>query len=217
MTWSGLTSLHNAYFNALLEQDRSLGRCLVAYMKAVAGQPWIVLYTSDHGESFGEHSAIHHGQNLYDEQIQVPLMIAHGGGALSAAQAEALRAHVAASVAHLDIMPTLLDLWGLRQHFALQSWAAKLPGRSLFAILGPLGVLPITNCTDLFPCPINTWGLLGEGRKLTAQAWDGNWRCLQLSGTEQERDLSECEDLVQVACGIFPRLPNGKAPRGCEK
>jgi hypothetical protein len=179
-------------------------------MKAVAGHPWIVIYTSDHGESFGEHSAIHHGQNLYDEQIQVPLIIAHGGGALSTAQADALRVNADASVTHLDLLPTLLDLWGLREHIALQTWAASLPGRSLFETLGPLGILPITNCTELFPCPINTWGLLAEGKKLTAQSWDGNWRCLFLQGEERERDLGQCADLVQAACKFYAHLPNGK-------
>jgi len=215
VTWSGLADLHNAYLNAILEQDRSLGRCLSAFLKATLPRPWIVIYTSDHGEAFGEHSAIHHGQNLFDEQIHVPLMIAQGGGALGAEQMGALRANATAQVTHLDLLPTLLEIWGLRQHFALQHWVGKLPGRSLLAKLGALGTLPITNCTDLFPCPINTWGLLTDGRKLTAQSWDGNWRCLKLSDGEQERALADCADLVKVACRVFPRLPNGNVSRDC--
>jgi hypothetical protein len=215
VTWSGLGELHNAYMNAILEQDRSLGRCLSAFLKTVAPRPWIVIYTSDHGEAFGEHSAIHHGQNLFDEQIRVPLIIAEGGGALSAAQVGSLRANALAEVTHLDLLPTILDLWGLREHFALQHWARKLPGRSLLASLHPLGLVPITNCTELFPCPINTWGLLSEGRKLTAQSWDGNWRCLSLLGKEQERPLADCADLAKAACRIFPRLPNGNVSGDC--
>jgi hypothetical protein len=215
VTWSGLGELHNAYLNAILEQDRSLGRCLSAFLKAVAPRPWIVVYTSDHGEAFGEHSAIHHGQNLFDEQIRVPLIVAHGGGSLSAEQVGALRANATAQVTHLDLLPTLLDLWGLREHFALQHWVGKLPGRSLLTSLGPLGLLPITNCTELFPCPINTWGLLTDGRKLAAQSWDGNWRCLSLLAEERERGLAECSDLVKAACGIFPRLPNGNVSGNC--
>jgi len=91
----------------------------------------------------------------------------------------------------------------------------KLPGRSLLTSLGPLGLLPITNCTELFPCPINTWGLLTDGRKLAAQSWDGNWRCLSLLAEERERGLAECSDLVKAACGIFPRLPNGNVSGNC--
>ena len=215
VTWSGLPALHNAYLNAILEQDRTLARCLGAYKKAVGGRAWVVIYTSDHGESFGEHSAIHHGQNLYDEQIRVPLILAHGGQVLADSQASALRANALAFTTHLDILPTLLDLWGLSRHIALQSWASKLPGRNLLAALGPMGTLPITNCTELFPCPINTWGLLGEGLKLTAQSWDGNWRCFGLLNDEKELNLDPCADMVRSACRSYPRLPNGNVSPVC--
>lgn len=215
VTWSGLSELHNAYLNALLEQDRSIARCLAAFGKSVEGRPWLVIYTSDHGESFGEHSAIHHGQNLYDEQIRVPLILAHGGHALSDSQAAALQANANAFTTHLDILPTLLDLWGISHHIAVKTRAVQLRGRSLLSPLGPMGVLPITNCTELFPCPINTWGLLGDGIKLTAQSWDGNWRCLTLSPEESERTLDQCAELVRAACQIYPRLPNGNVSRAC--
>ena len=217
VTWSGLTELHNAYLNALLEQDHSMARCIGAFTKAVGDRPWVVIYTSDHGESFGEHSAIHHGQNLYDEQIHVPLIFAHGGHALSDAQAAALRANASAFTTHLDLLPTLLDLWGIGRHIAVEGWAAQLSGRSLLSPLGPVGLLPITNCTELFPCPINTWGLLGDDIKLTAQSWDGNWRCLGLSPVEGERTLEHCERLVRAACQIFPRLPNGNVSGACRR
>jgi len=84
----------------------------------------------------------------------------------------------------------------------------------LLAPLRPLGIVPITNCTELFPCPINTWGLLSEGKKLTAQAWDGNWRCLSLQDGEKELGLDQCADMVRSACQFFPRLPNGNVS-GC--
>jgi len=169
VTWSGLDALHRAYLNSILEQDHSIARCIRSFLESTQNHPWMVAYTSDHGEAFGEHSAIHHGQNLYDEQLRVPLTIAHGGGALTAQQAENLRRNAQASVTHLDLLPTLLDVLGLEHHIALQTWAKRLPGRSLLRPLSPLGLIPISNCTELFPCPINTWGILGEHDKLTAQ------------------------------------------------
>ena len=215
VTWSGLGELHNAYMNSIFEQDHTLGRCISAFMKTVIGQPWVVIYTSDHGEAFGEHSAIHHGQNLYDEQIRVPLILAHGYGALTPEQSSALRANSQHPVTHLDVVPTLLEIWGVNRHFALEAWASALPGQSLLAPLGPSAPLPISNCTELFPCPINTWGILYGHKKLTAQSWDGNWRCLSLAGAESERTIGDCSELVKAACGTFPRLPNGRALQGC--
>jgi hypothetical protein len=215
VTWSGLGELHNAYLNALVEQDRTIARCTRTFLRTVHARPWLVIYTSDHGEAFGEHAAIHHGQNLYDEQLHVPWILAHGGGALEPSQAEALRAAANAAVTHLDFLPTLLDFWRLDRHVGLHRTMASLGGRSLLRPLGPLAPLPITNCTELFPCPLSTWGVLGETKKLIAQAWDGNWRCLSLGDGEQERDLAQCEDLLRASCAYFPRLPNGARNPGC--
>jgi hypothetical protein len=217
VTWSGLAELHHAYLNAVLEQDRTVARCVRAFLAQVGTRPWLVVYTSDHGEAFGEHAAIHHGQNLYDEQLHVPLVVAHGGEALGPAEADALRAARGSAVTHLDLLPTLLDLWGIRQQLGLRHLVSKLGGRSLVRPLLPLSPLPITNCTDLFPCPLSTWGVLGEQKKLAAQAWDGNWRCLLLGGEERERDLAECQDLIPASCAFFPRLPNGAHNPGCPR
>lgn len=50
--------------------DRQLGRLL-----AEVPPNTVVIITSDHGEEFGEHGGIGHGQTLHDEVIHVPLII----------------------------------------------------------------------------------------------------------------------------------------------
>src|SRR5262249_12008912 len=77
--FSTMDGVHNAYKNAIIEQDRSIAKCVRAFLEAQHGDPYLILYTSDHGEAFGEHAAIHHGQNFYDEQVHVPAFIAFGG------------------------------------------------------------------------------------------------------------------------------------------
>jgi hypothetical protein len=210
VTWSGLPGLHNAYLDAILEQDRSLARCVRAFVAARAGAPWLVLYTSDHGEAFGEHGAIHHGQSLYDEQVHVPGFVAFGGGALGPDEAAALRASERAFTTHVDVLPTILDALGVLDHFALASRVAALDGRSLLRPAAPApSPLPITNCTEVFPCPVRTWGLLAGDRKLVAQPWDGAWRCLRLEGGEREVEPSACTDLLPASRAAFPTMPNG--------
>src|SRR5262249_32261746 len=39
---------------------------------------WTVVFTSDHGEEFGEHGGWKHGPALYDEVLRVPLAIRPG-------------------------------------------------------------------------------------------------------------------------------------------
>jgi len=97
-----------------------------------------------------------------------------------------------------------------RQHHHAGIRRSKLMGRSLLrpAPAQP-AVMPITNCSEMWQCPLNAWGVLLGDRKLTAQAWDGAWRCMLLSGGEREVDLAQCGDLVSASRRYFPKRPNG--------
>jgi arylsulfatase A-like enzyme len=80
--------------------DRSVERLLTR----LAAEPEIethVVFTSDHGESFGEHGSIGHGSRLTPEQLHVPLFI------LSPRVQAGRRTDPAGSV---DVAATLLDL-----------------------------------------------------------------------------------------------------------
>jgi arylsulfatase A-like enzyme len=65
----------------------------------------IVVVTSDHGEQFGEHGCLKHGEHLYQEVALVPLMI-HGPGIPHGVR-------VAEPVGLIDVMPTILQLAGV--------------------------------------------------------------------------------------------------------
>ncbi|MFT3776165.1 MAG: sulfatase-like hydrolase/transferase [Minicystis sp.] len=210
VTWRGMEDLHRSYRNAMVEQDRSIAACVRAFVTAQRDRPYLIVFTSDHGESFGDHWAIHHGQHLYDEQIHVPAFIASGNGALEPDEARALAAAKDAFVTHFDVLPTILDALGVLDHFALSHDVSRLPGRSL---LRPRPAdppaLPITNCTGMWQCPLNAWGVLQGDRKLFSQVWDGEWRCLTLRDGEREVDLGQCADLVKASRAFFPEKPNG--------
>jgi hypothetical protein len=210
VTWKGMEDLRRSYQNAILELDRSVAACVRAFLDAQRGAPHVVVLTSDHGESFGDHWAIHHGQHLYDEQIHVPSFVYAGGGALSADEERALVSAEHAGLTHFDLLPTILDALGVLDHFAVEGARAAMPGRSLLrpAPATP-AALPITNCSAMWRCPLDAWGVLMGDRKLTAQVWDGAWRCMELAGGEHEVDLAECRDLVSASRGFFAKRPNG--------
>jgi arylsulfatase A-like enzyme len=81
----------------------------------------ILIITSDHGETFQEHGYIRHGQNLYREQIHVPLIFT---GGIMEGQAR----RVSTPVSTLDLFPTVLDFQGARIPEDLQ-------GRSLRGLI----------------------------------------------------------------------------------
>jgi choline-sulfatase len=62
-----------------------------------------VVVMADHGEAWGEHKVYFHGQDLFDEQLRVPLVIAVPGQGPRVIDDD---------VALVDVGPTLLDLVG---------------------------------------------------------------------------------------------------------
>jgi arylsulfatase A-like enzyme len=86
----------------------------------------IVVITSDHGELFGEHGIIAHGNNLYLPVLHIPLVIIAPGRAPAGVRVQAL-----ASLR--DLPATLLALAGVPN--------PGLPGRSLVEAWAPAGNL----------------------------------------------------------------------------
>ncbi len=58
--------------------DFHLGRLLT---QLESNAPVLVAITSDHGESFGEHSYTSHGAHLYEDNVRVPLIVRYPDGA----------------------------------------------------------------------------------------------------------------------------------------
>jgi hypothetical protein len=213
-TWDTLTPLHQQYKNAIYTQDALLAQALSAFIESRSG-PWVILFTSDHGDAFGEHAAIHHGQNLYDEQIHVPGFVAWGGGALTSAEEAWLRRRGRGPTSHLDLLPTVLDLFRAWDHRAILEQRAALTGSSL--LREPPArprAAPMTSCSALYDCPLKTWGMLGETHALVAQKWDRGFRCVPLDDSSQRIPWSEeCKALHDASKAYFPLLPNGKPNR----
>jgi arylsulfatase A-like enzyme len=72
----------------------------------------VFILSSDHGEAFLEHGVLGHGSRLDDEAVRVPLMF--WGKGIAAGR------RIGVPVAHVDLMPTILDLLGIPQPPALE-------------------------------------------------------------------------------------------------
>jgi arylsulfatase A-like enzyme len=82
--------------------DHHLGRLLRFAQKSLEN-PMIIL-TADHGESLVEHGIYFEHHGLYDVNIHVPLVIWSSG----------LKGRITAMVQHTDLLPTILDILGIR-------------------------------------------------------------------------------------------------------
>jgi arylsulfatase A-like enzyme len=78
----------------------------------------LVVFLSDHGEEFFDHKGFEHGHTLYDELIRVPLIFSLPGTVPE-------KVRIAEQVRHLDVMPTVLDILGIRPTTHLEGVSLK--------------------------------------------------------------------------------------------
>ena len=81
----------------------------------------VIIYSTDHGESLGDHGLIEKGCRFYEGLVHVPLVISWPGMVKECLQSEAL-------VELMDITPTLMEILGIPQPDYMQ-------GMSLWPIL----------------------------------------------------------------------------------
>ncbi len=136
--YAGEVLYADAEFQRLLDGLDALGR-----LDSMA-----IVFTSDHGEGFGEHS-LGHGNSLFEEEVRIPLMLRVPGW-------EAARR--APPVSLVDLAPTVLDLVGLEPDGPFQGRSLRvlaqtgdvgdLGERAIYAERAPGDVVAVRKGTD---------------------------------------------------------------------
>ncbi len=144
-----LYDLHTPYELPPAERRRgSSYEAELGYVDEVLGKFWdfleqrglssraLVVFTSDHGESLGEHGEGTHGYFIYQSTLRVPLII-HGpagsGSEPGPSEHGPAARRVDEPVSLLDVAPTVLQLVGVARPREFQ-------GRSLVGLMGPMGL-----------------------------------------------------------------------------
>lgn len=95
-----------AYYAMLKLIDDQVGRILDALEETGQLDNTVIIFTSDHGETLGDHGLIQKGCRFYEGLVRVPLIWSWAGTFEAGVRSSAL-------VELTDIMPTLLDIAGL--------------------------------------------------------------------------------------------------------
>ena len=112
------------YLNVLHETDEHLGRLFAALRERGLADDTLVVITGDHGEAFGDpHDQQGHGFSVYQEEVNVPLMIWNPRLFPEPRRMSGIGGHV-------DLNPTVADILGADIPDAWQ-------GHSLFASARP--------------------------------------------------------------------------------
>ena len=206
----------NFYQNAVYQQDQHLAKMLSYVRSTEAGKHTVIVYTSDHAEAFREHNQMGHTFSIFDEEIHVPAWIDAPAGTLTQQEAQTLRDKQSDYVFHVDIAPTILDLMGVNLDPAIAQYQTRMPGHSLLRPALSAEPLLMSNCTGVWSCAFENWGIMQKNMKLESRAWDSGWRCHDLSKDPFELknlDLSECGELVKLAEEAYGRLPGQGVPK----
>jgi arylsulfatase A-like enzyme len=150
---SGVQGLEEKYDYEIAFADQWIGKILKTLEDTKLAQNTAVVMFGDHGEAWGEHKVYFHGQNLTEEQIRVPLIVAIPGQTPVVSDEE---------VGLLDIGPTLLDLVGVAK-------PSNLHGRSLMPIVEGGSLPPRPIFAELLPStatPDHEVTIVDRGKKL---------------------------------------------------
>lgn len=136
----------DTYDNAIRYQDAIIGRFLNYLKKEDLLKNTVILFVSDHGESLLEHRGIGHIESNYTETISIPLMAYFPKGILSKNEQKIMRKNLKELTSNIDIAPTIVDLFGLENQAAIQSYTKNFTGYSLLkSIPGSRNVISLNN------------------------------------------------------------------------
>jgi arylsulfatase A-like enzyme len=159
----------DAYDDCIADLDEQLGKLIDELRRrSVLERTWLVI-TSDHGESFGEHTGVFcHGTSLYRTELHVPLLLIPPGGT-------AEKQVIKQSVSLRDLPATIVDLLDLEAGcpFPGSSLARYWDRTSPAAPPAPASSVPAlaelvpgdARYRDVYGLPLKTWpmGALNEG------------------------------------------------------
>ena len=110
-----------AYYAMIKQVDDQLGRMLEVLEETGQRENTMIIFTSDHGETLGDHGLIQKGCRFYEGLVRVPLIFSLPGQFVDGLRSDAL-------VELVDKAPTLLELADL-------PIPEQMHGRSLLPIL----------------------------------------------------------------------------------
>ncbi len=176
----------NAYDGAIAWLDAELDRLLKGLEAQGQLENTVVVISSDHGEHFGEHELFGHGNSLYRQLLQVPLIV------ISPKLPQGMRVQQVVSLR--DLPRTLMDLAGIRDE-------DRIPGTSLRPTWESWGTpAPISPVYAELRRPGKTWqAILAEGNHLIRSQKDAKGNTTQPAEVElydMDADPLSLSDLI---------------------
>lgn len=194
------------YDGEIAQVDAALAPLLDEAERPGTSPPLIVL-TSDHGESLGEHGyCFAHGEYLYEPELHIPLLVRYQGRVQPGLRIDA-------PAQNIDIAPTILALAGISRLQAVDGrplllveddrpgetgrLARAAPGRALVFAESDFQLIHPENPRYFIPGPAGRWGSVSDGRYKLIRIPRPGGELLELYDLHE--DPGENRDLAGVA------------------
>lgn len=129
--WYTRTALYDA---EILYMDHYIGKLIQNIKANNLYENTLIIVTADHGELLGEHGKVLHGNDLYQEEIHVPLMVRYPGTEVPSTRKDT-------PVQLLDIFALILDRLGLKLPEGIQAGVPPQVGHPILSETYPLPTL----------------------------------------------------------------------------
>jgi arylsulfatase A-like enzyme len=159
----------NQYDDGIKYDDNALGDLLRDMEKRGLLENTVVVITSDHGESLGEHHIAYHGESLYREQVWVPMVFWCPGRVPAGSR-------VLAVVSNASIPATVMSVLKLnpvedfRRPLLAALWTSLTSNASVGAISEVAQIYP-TAAEDLISEKFVPTAMQGAMKSLTTDRW----------------------------------------------
>jgi glucan phosphoethanolaminetransferase (alkaline phosphatase superfamily) len=150
------------YVNSIYQQDISMKPLYDYFNQKNLIRNTAVIYTSDHGEAFGERGYNGHLLNYYEEDIGIPLWILLPSTFMSRQNLPIFN-NQQKNVCNIDILPTIFDLIGIKYNIPR---ITQLDGCSLLEPIPNSRQIIVCNRSNLrFKMNTNSYALLTDSIK----------------------------------------------------
>jgi choline-sulfatase len=200
-TLSGVPGLMEKYDYEIAFVDLWLKKLFDAVKALGLEGDTAIVIAADHGEAWGEHKSYFHGQDLFDEQLRVPLIIVVPGQPPRVITEDA---------ALVDVAPTLLDLVGAPVPAAMRghSLLPDIRGERAGGAAQPGGVQPIFS--ELMPAtawPHQAAMMVDGDHKIIHRISDRRWELYDLRhDPEEKKNLADAPSAAALFAPLRAKL-----------
>jgi choline-sulfatase len=195
---SGVQGLQEKYDYEIAFCDTWVKKLIDAVGELGLADNTAIVVMADHGEAWGEHKVYFHGQDLFDEQLRIPLIFVVPG-----------RAHqvIDEPVMLADVAPTVLDLVGA-------PIPANMRGRSLLPHIVDGKAAPPAAARPLFAelLPATAWPhhatmMVDGNHKLIHRISDRRWELYDLAADPGEKkNIADAPSSASLVAALRAKL-----------